>query len=335
MAVTNFTPLLGLALPTTGDLSGTWGTTVNDAITDLLDDAVAGTVTLATDANVTLSTTNGADNQARNAIILCTGARTAIRTITAPAQSKLYVIINATSGGFGVKIVGAGPTTGITVLANTQVMVAWNGSDFVVTASGDLVGPASSTDNAITRFDSTTGKLVQNSSVTVADNGAITAPQVGSVIPFYYANQAAFPSAATYHGALAHSHADGAMFFAHSSAWVRLLDADTDVTVAQGGTGLSTLTANNVILGNGTSTPLFVAPSTSGNVLTSNGTTWQSTAPTGGNVSGAGGAILINNTTINASYTIASGTNGFSVGPITISSSYAVTVSSGQRWVVL
>jgi hypothetical protein len=49
--------------------------------------------------------------------------------------------------------------------------------------------------------------------------------------------------------------------------------------VANGGTSLATLTANNVILGNGTSAPLFVAPSTSGNVLTSNGTTWQSSAP--------------------------------------------------------
>jgi hypothetical protein len=49
--------------------------------------------------------------------------------------------------------------------------------------------------------------------------------------------------------------------------------------VANGGTGTTTLTANNVILGNGTSAPLFVAPSTAGNVLTSNGTTWQSTAP--------------------------------------------------------
>ena len=65
MAVTNFTPLLGLALPTTGDLSGTWGVTVNDAITSLLDSAVAGTTTLSTDADVTLSTTNGAANQAR------------------------------------------------------------------------------------------------------------------------------------------------------------------------------------------------------------------------------------------------------------------------------
>jgi hypothetical protein len=51
------------------------------------------------------------------------------------------------------------------------------------------------------------------------------------------------------------------------------------VAVANGGTSLATLTANNVILGNGTSAPTFVAPSTSGNVLTSNGTTWQSTTP--------------------------------------------------------
>ena len=49
--------------------------------------------------------------------------------------------------------------------------------------------------------------------------------------------------------------------------------------VGNGGTGAATLTANNVILGNGTSAPLFVAPSTAGNVLTSNGTTWASTAP--------------------------------------------------------
>tara|TARA_R110002126_G_scaffold57859_3_gene153127 strand:- start:2678 stop:3001 length:324 start_codon:yes stop_codon:yes gene_type:complete len=54
-----------------------------------------------------------------------------------------------------------------------------------------------------------------------------------------------------------------------------------------------------------------------------------------GSISGAGGAIVINTTTISANYTIASGKNGFSVGPITVSSGYAVTVSSGQRWVVL
>jgi len=47
----------------------------------------------------------------------------------------------------------------------------------------------------------------------------------------------------------------------------------------KGGTGQSSLTLNNVILGNGTSAVQFVAPGTSGNLLTSDGTTWQSTAP--------------------------------------------------------
>jgi hypothetical protein len=54
------------------------------------------------------------------------------------------------------------------------------------------------------------------------------------------------------------------------------------VGVANGGTGATTLTANNVLLGNGTSAPLFVAPGTNGNVLTSNGTTWTSTTPASG-----------------------------------------------------
>jgi hypothetical protein len=49
--------------------------------------------------------------------------------------------------------------------------------------------------------------------------------------------------------------------------------------VASGGTGATSLTANNILLGNGTSAVQVVAPGTAGNVLTSNGTTWQSTAP--------------------------------------------------------
>ena len=54
------------------------------------------------------------------------------------------------------------------------------------------------------------------------------------------------------------------------------LTATTPIAVSSGGTGLNTLTANNVLLGNGTSALQKVAPGTSGNVLTSNGTTWTS-----------------------------------------------------------
>lgn len=63
---------------------------------------------------------------------------------------------------------------------------------------------------------------------------------------------------------------------------VTISSVSTPITPAQGGTGLTTLTANNVLLGNGTSNVTFVAPGTSGNVLTSNGTVWLSQAPGGG-----------------------------------------------------
>ena len=138
MAVTNFSPLLGLALPTTGDLTGTWGTTVNDAITNLIDSAIAGTTTLSANADVTLSTTNGAANQARNAIILWTASNgVTTRNITAPAQSKAYLVINAGTGSIVIR--GSGPTTGVTVAAGVRALVAWNGSDFVKIVSNPMV----------------------------------------------------------------------------------------------------------------------------------------------------------------------------------------------------
>ena len=60
----------------------------------------------------------------------------------------------------------------------------------------------------------------------------------------------------------------------------------------QGGTGQTSLTANNVLLGNGTSGVQFVAPGTSGNVLTSNGTTWQSTTPAASGVTQAKATMI-------------------------------------------
>jgi hypothetical protein len=138
---TAYTSLLGLALPVTGELSGTWGDTVNTAITSLLDTAIAGTTSITTDADITLSTTTGASNQARQAIILWNPASgTVTRNITAPAQSKMYVVINASGGTQSIVIRGAGPTTGVTIAKGESATVAWNGSDFVkVSSSGGAI----------------------------------------------------------------------------------------------------------------------------------------------------------------------------------------------------
>ena len=66
-----------------------------------------------------------------------------------------------------------------------------------------------------------------------------------------------------------------------ASATIPTSDLSGTIAVANGGTGATSLTANNVLLGNGTSAVQVVAPGTSGNVLTSNGTTWASSAPAG------------------------------------------------------
>jgi hypothetical protein len=129
---TAYTSLLGLALPVTGELSGTWGSTVNDAITSLLDTAVAGTTSITADADITLTTTTGASNQARQAIILWNPASgTVTRNITAPAQSKIYTVINASGGTQSIVFRGAGPTTGVTIIKGESAVVAWNGTDFI------------------------------------------------------------------------------------------------------------------------------------------------------------------------------------------------------------
>ena len=135
---TAYTSLLGLALPVTGELSGTWGDTVNTAITALVDSAVAGTTTISADADITLTTTTGAANESREAILLWTAGGTVTRNITAPAQSKAYIVINKSSSTQSIVLRGVGPTTGVTVVVNERAVCAWNGSDFVKVASNVL-----------------------------------------------------------------------------------------------------------------------------------------------------------------------------------------------------
>ena len=166
---TGNTTLLKLGLPVTGELAGTWGDVVNDSITSLVDSAVAGTTTISSDADITLSDTALAANESRQAIILWTASGSVTRTITAPARSKVYIVINATGGSQSIQFVGAGPTTGVTLLAGEKAIVAWNGSDFVKTATS-LVATANGFAGSIG-----TGQLTLTTTVTGITKGNGTA----------------------------------------------------------------------------------------------------------------------------------------------------------------
>ena len=173
---TGATGQLGLALPVQGELSGTWGDTVNNGITQYTNLAIAATLTLTDDGAVTLANTTGdasASNitssltgagtvTAQHAIVKVTGTLTTAKVITAPSYSKTYVVVNDATGG-SVTIKASGQT-GVTIAVGDKALVAYNGTDYVrvgasaggsntqvqYNSSGNLAGSANLT------FDGTT-----------------------------------------------------------------------------------------------------------------------------------------------------------------------------------
>lgn len=143
----SYTTLLGLVLPVTGELTNTWGSTVNSSLTQLIEDAIAGSVSQSvTSADWTLTTTaGGVSNQARLAILIATGAPATTRYIYAPQLSKMYVVINNCTDQSSVYIRGgtsSSYTTGVEIEALGSALVAWDSTansgagDFVKIAGG-------------------------------------------------------------------------------------------------------------------------------------------------------------------------------------------------------
>ena len=258
------TALIGLTLPATGTLSGQWGDTVNNAISQIVDVAVAGTQSFTTDADVTLTVTTGTyastgltSTSSQYAVLLCTGARTALRFINTPKQSKTYVVINDTTGGFAVTVRGGptSPTTGVTVAAGTRAIIAWNGSDFVNVGGGSAGGS-----NTQVQFNSS-GSFGGSANLTF-DGTTLTANNF--IDSSLTASKPVFTDASK------------------NLVSTGTLGAD------QGGTGLSTTTAYSVVFSGTTSTGAFQAsagPGTATHVLTSNGAgalpTFQAPAASG------------------------------------------------------
>jgi hypothetical protein len=169
---TSYTSLLGFALPVTGELQGTWGTVVNDNITELVEDSIAATATASvTSGDWTLSTTgSGAANEARCAILIPTGTPGVSRNIIAPSQSKAYVVINQSDAAVVVK---GSATTGTTIAAGDRAVVAWNGSDFVTIASTatDGVATISFGTTGLTPSTATSGAVTVAGTLAVANGG--------------------------------------------------------------------------------------------------------------------------------------------------------------------
>jgi hypothetical protein len=322
---TAYTSLLGLALPVTGELSGTWGDTVNNSITSLLDSAISGTTTISADADITLTTTTGAANQARQAVILWTAGGTVTRNITAPAQSKVYVVINASSSTQSIVLRGVGPTTGVTIIQGEKAVCAWNGTDFVKT--GSTIANAAGSNTQI-QFN--------NSGVLGASANLTWSGTVLGTTGFTASSDSSFTST----GALTISKGTTGQ---RPTAVSGMLRFNTTSTEFEGYNGTTWASVGGAALSNDTSTasnvyPLFAAATsgTASTLYTSNAKFLYK--PSTGELQAselvASNGLVLNATTVAASYTIGTGYNAMSVGPVTVASGQSVTVSSGQRWLV-
>ena len=205
----NRTTLLDLPLPVTGTESGTWGDTTNNGLTQYLDIAIAGTLVLSTDADVTLTSTEG-DSSATNigattaqyAILRWTATGSTTRNITALAQSKTYVVINATGGTQSIVLRGAGPTTGVTIISGEKAFCVWNGSDFVKVSSSAAAGGS----NTQVQYNSS-GVLAGSSnltfdgtSLTLGGNPTLSAGTANGVLYLNGSSAATSGSALTFDG---------------------------------------------------------------------------------------------------------------------------------------
>jgi len=138
---TQYTSTLKLALPTQGELDGTWGTVVNDNITSMVEEAIAGLATINTwSTNLhTLTTANGTTSESRAAMLVLTdtgAALTGAGEVICPTAAKIYVVKNDTGQVITVKTSGG---TGVDVPDSTVRIVFCDGTN-VVQASASLTG---------------------------------------------------------------------------------------------------------------------------------------------------------------------------------------------------
>lgn len=189
----SYTSNLRLTLPVTGELAGLWGDTVNTGITQLLDSAISGTVSIDPgDANHTLTVTSGAADQARFMFITMTGALTADRNVICPDNSKQYFVTNNTTGGFAITIkTSAG--TGVKIPPGKRAAVYCDGTNvleaitYMTSGGGGATGGFNNPflfendTNVTTDYTITTGKNAMSAGPITVDSGVVVTIPSGSV----------------------------------------------------------------------------------------------------------------------------------------------------------
>jgi microcystin-dependent protein len=180
----SYSPSLKIELIGNGDQSGTWGTTTNNNLGTIVEQAITGVQSIVmSNADYTLTNYNGVSDEARNAVLVVTGTNSAIRQIICPLVNKLYVIYNNTTGGYAITIGGVSGSTvsipnGVTAQAycdGTNFYSSQTGSAGNFTVNGTLVATGL-TDTGNMSVGGTLGVTGATTLTTGSISGVMTAP---------------------------------------------------------------------------------------------------------------------------------------------------------------
>jgi hypothetical protein len=179
---TQYTTILKLALPVQGELVGTWGDVVNNNITSMVEQAVAGKAVINswTTNSHTLTSADGTTAESRCAILELTDSGTALSgagTVVCPAASKIYIVDNNTAQIITVKTPSG---TGVAIPVGKTMVVYCDGTNVVagVTHAGSLsLGTSTVTASAILDEDD----MVSNSATAISTQQSIKAYVDGQV----------------------------------------------------------------------------------------------------------------------------------------------------------
>jgi len=293
------TTLLGLNQPTTGSESGVWGDDVNNGFTQLVDISVAGTNNITQDSDITLSVTNGNNSStfsttgsnstvAQYAVLNLTGARTANRNIIVPASSKIYLIVNNATGGYSFTVKKSGGT-GVTIAPSERAYVYYDSitaTDVIKVSTYPIVSGVS--------------QIIAGSNITISPSGgtgAVTINATGSSSAYtrtsFTATTGQTTFSVTYTVGYLEVYLNGAFLngtdFTATNGTTMVLatgaaNGDIVETIAYNSVALGSAAniangaAGEVVYQSGSGATSFTAVGTTGQVLTSNGTsapTWS------------------------------------------------------------